>query len=349
MENVSLVELVQQSGLQEVKQNEIAESLNRFFNEASKWNETIATIVITDPSEVGKMKMAREGRLTLKNYRLEAEKIVKSKRDDVKIKMADFTLEDKLWLRAGQMMEATFKNLESKLEEKEKFAERWETEQKAKLKAERLEKLSSVCDTPNIYPLDSMSEDSFNDLFNGLDLAKKQKIEAEIAKQKKIEEERLSEQKRLEEQRLENERLKKEAEQKEAELQAEREKARIESERLAKIQEEAIKQEREKAKLEAERIAKIQEEERKKQEAIIQSERLAKQKAEAELRIKQEEENAKLIKQQELEKAPIKIKLSNWIDSIEIGTSPIDNEITKDIINKFNGFKDWAKKQVNNI
>jgi hypothetical protein len=316
MENLSLVELVQQSGLQEVKQNEIAESLNRFFNEASKWNETITSIVIIDPSEVGKMKMAKEGRLTLKNYRLEAEKIVKSKREEVKMKMADFTLEDKLWLRAGQMMEATFKNLESKLEEKEKFAERWEAELKAKLKAERLEKLSEVCDNPNIYPLESMDEYSFNDLFNGLELAKKQKIESELAEQKRIEEERIAEQKRIEEQRIENERLKAEADKREKEIQAEREKARFEAD---------------------------------KQEAILQAEREEKSKIEAELQAKKQIELAELQKQKELEKAPIKDKLNNWIESIVINQAPIDNDVTKDIITKFNGFKEWAKKQVKTI
>jgi len=127
-----LILLVESSGIEKTKGEIIAQTLGQFFAEAAKWNATIESLQITDPKQTGKMKMAREGRLTLKGKRLEAAKIVKSERERVKNLMADFTLEDKLWLKALQMIEATFENLEGKLEEKEKFAERWEAELKAK-------------------------------------------------------------------------------------------------------------------------------------------------------------------------------------------------------------------------
>src|SRR5574343_201735 len=121
-----LVVFLEKSGLVETKRNDIAKDLGMFFEKASEWNQTIASIVITDPGETGKMKMAKEGRLTLKNMRLDAKKVVDAKRQVVKSRMADDKLEDELLLKAGQMVEATFKNLELKLEEKEKFAERCE-------------------------------------------------------------------------------------------------------------------------------------------------------------------------------------------------------------------------------
>jgi len=139
-----LTTLVQGSGLKEEKQKQIAETLGTFFEKASEWNATIASIVITSPEETGKMEMAKRGRITLKGMRLDASKVVDAKRQEVKYRMADDVLEDKLWLKAGQMMEATFKNLETKLEEKETFAIRWEAEQKQKRTEERMLELEDL-------------------------------------------------------------------------------------------------------------------------------------------------------------------------------------------------------------
>lgn len=52
-----------------------------------------------------------------------------------------------------------------------------------------------------------------------------------------------------------------------------------------------------------------------------------------------------------LAKAPIKKKLSVWVDSFEINRTFIDgeNETAKEIIAKFEAFKNWAKTQVENI
>jgi len=230
------VQLVQTSGLEKTKQNQIAETLGVFFNKAAEWDATIKSIVITSPEETGKMKMAKEGRLTLKNMRLEAEKIVKAKRDEVKYAMANFVLEDKLWLKAGQMMEAIFKNLETKLEEKEKFAERWEAQQKEKLKAERLALLLPLgFQFENGIDLGNMDEQMFQSLKLGLETAKKEKEDAE----RKAEEERIAKEKAEAEERArikaENERLKLEAEAKEKQLAEERAKAEEKAKKDAEI------------------------------------------------------------------------------------------------------------------
>ncbi len=173
--------LIETSGIEAPKQTEVMESLGIFFKKAKEWDSMVETIVITSPDDVGKMKMAREGRLSLRAMRLEAEGIVSAKRDSVKYAMANYTLEDKLWLKAGQMMEATFKNLEARLEEKEKFAERWEAEQKAKVRAERVAELLPLDFDSSISPdLANMDEATYSALKRGLGLAKKEREEAII-------------------------------------------------------------------------------------------------------------------------------------------------------------------------
>lgn len=266
---LDLVQLVESSGLEVTKQNQIAETLGVFFNKASEWDATIQSIVITDHTETGKMKMAKEGRLTLKNMRLDAEKIIQAKRNEVKYLMANFVLEDKLWLKAGQMIEATFKNLETKLEEKEKFAERWEADQKEKLKAARLEQLLPLGFVyENGFDLGNMDEKMFVSLKLGLETAKKEKEDAEqkaederIAKEKAEKEER--ERMRVEKEKLEKqlieERAKAEADRKALEVKAA--KAKAESDAKLKAEKEANE------KLQASIKAKAEAEEKAKREA----------------------------------------------------------------------------------
>ncbi len=186
--------LIETSGLEKSKATQITESLATFFAKAAEWDSMIETIVITSPEETGKMKMAKEGRLTLKNMRLEAEKIVKAKREEVKFLMANYVLEDKLWLRAGQMMEATFKNLETRLEEKEKFKERWEAQERERIKNERLAVLLPLgFQYDNGFDLGTMDDTMFQSLKLGLETAAKQKQEEEA----RLERERIEKEKAL--------------------------------------------------------------------------------------------------------------------------------------------------------
>ena len=184
----SVNSLVINSGLPAEKTQEIAENLSLFFNKASEWSEKINDIVITDPSQVGEMKLARQNRLMLRGYRLDAEKLIKEKREILKEKMSDDILFDKLLLNANKMIKATFENLETKLHEKEKFAERWEAEEKRKLRAERIVQLTEYSNDVSIYPVENMTIDQFEKLKNGLKLEFDQrqeqaKIEAENQRQ----------------------------------------------------------------------------------------------------------------------------------------------------------------------
>jgi len=180
--------LIINSGLTEQKTKEITENLSVFFGMASEWSEKINDIIITDPKQVREMKVARESRLMLRGYRLDAEKIIKEKRDVLKEKMSDDILFDKLLLNANKMIKATFENLETKLHEKEKFAERWEAEEKSKLRSERIIQLAEYSNDVSIYPVENMNIEQFEKLKNGLKLEFEQrqeqaKIEAENQRQ----------------------------------------------------------------------------------------------------------------------------------------------------------------------
>ena len=103
-----------------------------------------------------------------------------------------------------------------------------------------------------------------------------------------------------------------------------------------------------------------QRKEKAKQDAILKKEREAKAKLEAELKakIEAEEKEAELklqlegearLKAEQLAKAPIKKQLNNWVESFNINNSPIKNELSKDIQNKFNAFKKWANSEIDKL
>jgi len=69
---------------------------------------------------------------------------------------------------------------ESALEKIEKHFEILEAERKEKLRVERIAALSAVCETPDMYPVQEMSEPAFKQLLDGLTLAKRQREEAEL-------------------------------------------------------------------------------------------------------------------------------------------------------------------------
>lgn len=183
--STELVQVLQEFGLAEEKKNVVSGLLQPFFAKAEEWKAQVDSIVVTDPSQTDKMALAKTGRLQLKNFRLEAEKLVKAQREIVKIRMADDVLEDKLWLRSGQIMEAVFKNLETKLEEKEKFAERWEAEQEETRRQDRVSILVQY-DVVEMPGLGKMSEEQFQTYLAGLKAQHEAKLKAE-AEQKEAE------------------------------------------------------------------------------------------------------------------------------------------------------------------
>jgi len=185
------------------------------FQEADSWAKQVAMIKVTDASQTAMMKMARTARLGLKEIRVKADKVRKSLKDDV--------------VRRGRAIDGAYalveyvcKPLEQQLQEQEDYIELQEAKRKGELKAIRGEQMTALGADPTLYALGEMSEETWQQLYSGIQLAKKQAEETA----KRLEAEKIAretaELKAREEQRLENERLKKEAAEKEAALEAER-------------------------------------------------------------------------------------------------------------------------------
>ncbi len=285
----------------------IIDGLQKFFADAEKQKEVIDSIVVTKPDQVVEMKQAREIRLKIKNSRLEARDVVKSHRENLKSAMSEFTLQDKLWLKAFQMLEATCDKLESDCEYKEKFAERYEAEQKQLRYESRVSKLHQFGTDPSIYALADMSDDAFEKLLDNERLA----YEARLAAEKKATEDRIAKEKAEAEAqeaiRIENARLKAEA---------------LEKERLAAIEakkrDEALSRERaeQQKKLEAERKAREEAESKIKAEKIAQEQKIREEKVKAEaLQKAQEEEARKKLLAPDKEKL---MELAQIIDQIQL-------------------------------
>lgn len=247
------------------------------------------------------------------------------------------------------------KRMEEKLLGAEKHFENLEKERTEKLNAERIELVRPYLEDVEHLVLHDMD----NDMFEAYLTIKKRDYNAIQEAIKKEEAERLEkievEKKRLKAIEVENAKLKKEAEEKEALRVAENKK------RLDKEKAEAV----EHAKIEAKKQAEL-DKEKAKQDAILKKEREEKAKLEAELKAKQDAENkAKELKAkedlrlkkeaEELAKAPVKDKMTDWIDKClfkGIETSEMNEEqikLSNDIFSKFEGFKKWAKSEIEKL
>lgn len=243
-ENKQLAIIIEQSGIEKSKQTRIAETLGQFFEKADEWGSVIQGIEITEPTQTEEMEFAKSLRLELKRKRLEGEKLITARRADIKLRMADDVLEDKLWLRAGQMMEATYANLEGKAQEKERFAEIYEANRILKLRETRNNVIQSEPTLlefiPNGIDFGGISEDDFQKLLSGAKLQR----DAKIAAEQKAESERLALLKKQEDERIA---MEKEREEKRIAMEKENERLRLESiekDRILKEQQAAAKKEK---------------------------------------------------------------------------------------------------------
>lgn len=330
------------------KQAEVQTVLQQIFTGTENWEKNVDLIEVNSITDIDAIAMADTARLNVKKARLSAEKIFDAKREEVQNLKAEFDLEDKLWLKAKQVMQLKFIAIEEKAEWKANFVKRFEAEQKELRTQKRINEVSKYAEI-NRIEFEAMSDESFDSFLSGLKSTYEAKIEAE----RKAEEDRIAKEKAdleaIEQQRLENERLKAEAIAKEKEL--EKERAKLEAER--KENEQKLADERAKAKAEADRVEaenkaklKAEQEEKAKIEAELQAKKDAEIKAENE-RI-QAELKAKA-KAEKNAKAPIKKQLTIWVDSFELPPFATENKTCELIFDKFESFKRWAKNEIESI
>ena len=265
------------------------------FAQAEKWRVQALAIKVTSIDQRAEMKLARTIRLELKGVRVAAEKTRKALKEDA--------------LRMGKAIDgvnnlllAAIVPLEKHLEEQEQFGERLlEAERQATL-ARRSAELAPYLSEGQLVPaLDVMSAEQFASYLEDAKTLHAAKIEAA----KRAEAERIAkeqaeaaERERL---RIENERLKKEADEREAVLAAEREasekelaRIKAESEAAARKAEEIAARERHEARKAAEQAAAYAAEQKRLAESKLLTERLEREKLEREIAAKNAAEAARL-------------------------------------------------------
>lgn len=365
-------------------------------------------INVVDHNDKESIKKAKELRLEIKRERIDSQKLIVQKREDVKQRKSLFDMEDKAYIRIIKVMDEKLSSIEDGLEEKEKIAEKYEEQQREIRLLKRKEIVNNLSDSMSELQYKDMSEETFNIFVSGLENAKKEKEEAErkrLEEQERLEKERIKAEeakaKAAEEARLEREKQilkeKEEAEKKLKKLERDRDreskmkglehltnignyleisdeefqsnllnlkKLKEKEDKQIELQNKKIEEEKQKKlaaeKAEKERLEavakemeaqnKALEEKRKKAEAEsnrlkaenqrIENERIAKEKAE-------KERLEKLAKASEVE------KLIDWINNTEI--KQVNTEIlSKDsidkamlIISKFEAFRNWAIKLIN--
>jgi colicin import membrane protein len=330
----------------------IHEGFQSAFEQAEAWREKALAVKVTSLADKEAMKQAREMRLALKNIRVEAEKKRKTLKEDALVMGRAIDGVNNLLLAAIQP-------LERHLEEQEKFAERLAEQERQRRLAERTEALQPYLEAGQAVPaLDVMTDDQFAKYLDDAKILHAAKIEAA----KKAEAERIAreqaeaaERERL---RIENERLRAEAAEREAKAKAEREaaeRAQREAAEKARKEREAIeakaKAEREAAERELVRI-------KAESEAAAANEREARAKLEAELAAKKAAEEAKAQAEaaaaKEAAAAPDKAKLRTIAASVRkldlptVSTSE-GEAVLAEIKAKIEGFAKWIETQTEKL
>lgn len=254
-------------------------------------------------------------------------------------KESEVSLRYKQFLDAKKRSEnAINESREKVLFKGEKFFENQEKEKARLLNEERIERLKPYIEDISGLNFSEFDDESFDDYVLGKKTRFENEAKAKKEAEAKAESERLAEIERQKAIEIENAKLKAEAEVKEKALEKERAEAKAKQDAI----ELKAKKEREKAeserKIEADKQKAIQD----KKDAEIKRLKDEKEKSENE-RIAKEKEA------KELAKAPVKKQLSVWVNSFELPNTEVENELSKEIRDKFEAFKKWSLTQINNL
>ena len=304
-EIVALEAAIKENGVEAQTAVQLLESFRPIFAEVHRLVEQAkAAPVVTDATQLTEMNQVREIRLALARQRIRGDKV----RETLK---AEGLRRNNAIQGVFNLLKFMVEPLEESLLESEKFAERAEAARKDLLRQTREKALMDYGVDVIGWPLGDMPVAQYDKLLENTKLAHQAKIDAAAkAESDRIAKERADAAER-ERVRLENERLKKEAEEKSAQLEAERKKAKEEADKAdaeaKRLQERAAK---EKAALEAK--AKAEHESAEKRLAEQQAaaakaakeaeEKAAKERAEVEAKAKAEREEAERIAKAERER-----------------------------------------------
>jgi len=374
IESNELEKVVTNSGLAIQEGEEIKQSYIPFIVALAEIQEQSTKINFENPVDIDE-KIARDLRLKTVKIRTSASDL-KDERKRI------FLLKGNLEQAAFNLISASCKLTEETLNNVEKSREIAEKKFKENRKLERIEVLTKLEYDFTFVDILNMPDEQFNKLVlqleNERDLKIQQEKEAEL---KRIEEIRLNNmaterhfraiefkqfwnqdytyndfkimpqlhfdslicsliqmkekhEEKQEQIRIENENLRKANEAKEAELKKEREKAA-------------------KEKAAADENLRKANEEKKKLQDEIEREKQADLKAQRDAELKAEDERkAKELEAQKAAKAPDKEKLISWIDSLkfaEIQKNKNNEILVNELYQKFTGFKNWAKQQIETL
>ena len=321
MEQLQLIKIdAKEFGIEESKAKQISEQFKPMLDKMVELEKEANNIFNLDIENIETSKLAKEVRLKYVKVRTGTSEIHKQQKA--------------FYLSAGRFVDG-WKNaqifasqgIEEKLETIENYFKNKEIERLKELQNNRLELITPFLENTIGLDLSSMTEETFNNFLLGSKTNFELKIENERLEVERLENERLAE--------IERHRLEK----------IENEKIRIENLRL---QEEAKEKE---LKLQKERDLQIKKEAelKEKNDLIIKKEREAKEKLEAELKAI-DDEKIKAKKEAELlAKAPIKNQLQQWVNTFELPNTNVNNDVSNEIIEKFNAFKEWSINQINNL
>lgn len=351
-------------GIEEKKANDLTKGLNPVLKERESLIQEFQEVSTLEVNEEN-IPLFRELRLRIQKNRTQG--INKWHKASKEFFLAGGRFVDAIKNKENQVNE----EMESKLMDAEKYFENLEKERVEKLNQERIKLIEPYVDDVFGLDLGNMQDDVFEAYFESKKKQHAEKIEAEKkAEAERLENERLD---KLEADRnlelapysqffahsydlrsmteSEYSNLKKQLVKAKKDYEDEQRKIRLENERLKKEREAA----------EAKRL--LEEKKRKEEEAKKEAEYQAQLKKEREAREKLEreqqaikeaeekrlaEEKRKQLEAERLAKAPIKEKLTNWVNSFELPVTDVDNEVSNEIKKKFQAFKKWSITTIEN-
>jgi len=270
MKDKKLAVIVKESGLESTKAKVILEKFQDYFEVAAEWEEKAKTIVVTDENQLVDMKLARTGRLFLREKRTAIEKARKELKEQA-------LREGKAIDGIANVLKALIVPIEEYLTKQEKFVEIRQGEKKEQ---ERIEAEKKAEDDRIAAEKAEVVERERIRLENIRLKAEAEEREKKILQErKKVEKERKKQEETLQKQKEDAEKKRKEAvAESEAEQERIKEEAKLKQEKANQEAEEKLEKERkERKKVEAELKAKkdAEEEAKKKEQEAVEAKKKA--------------------------------------------------------------------------